>query len=220
MRNPWEELPTEPPFVLHADRPLVEEFNQRVRPEQQLALHLIPQPFLGNREAPLVVLGANPNIRGGHSAGPVAAAIQANLGPDPQRHLLIGLLPEFEQTPNADWWRRDCLRELLDRGLPPRWLASHILAVELHGYHSRKWRRPSVPFPSQRYGFWLVERAIDRGATIVPTSCQRHWETFVPRLASYPHRVVKKNRRSRSKRVSEGNLGYEGFDTVLRALAE
>jgi hypothetical protein len=141
------------------------------------------------------------------------------MGADPSHHSLTGLLPEFEDTPNAEWWRHDCLREVLAAGFDPQWLAGHILSVELHGYHSRTWRRPPRPFPSQQFGFWLVNRAIDRGATIAALSCLRHWEAAVPALGSYARLIVKSNRKSRSKRISVGNLGDESFQAVLKALS-
>lgn len=219
VKNPWHDLPTDPPFVLPIDHAPVREFNEKAQLDKRLDLDLIPQPFLGNRDAPLLILGANPNVRGGHAGGPVAAAIRANLSPDPNGHSLIGLLPEFADTPNAEWWRQGCLPEVLGLGPAPQELADRILSIELHGYHSKAWRRPSTPFPSQRYGFWLVEQAMARGAVIVVLACRGHWETAVPGLSTYRHFVAKQNRRSRSYRISQGNLGHEGFREVLRALA-
>jgi hypothetical protein len=56
--NPWLQLPASPPFVLPADRPHIEAFNNRLRPNQErcrLDLSLYPAPWMGNPQAPLVV---------------------------------------------------------------------------------------------------------------------------------------------------------------------
>lgn len=59
----------------------------------------MPEPFLGDRQAPLVVLNRNPEIG---EQDPVVhrenrayvAALRANLATDPAGHRLVGLLPE------------------------------------------------------------------------------------------------------------------------------
>lgn len=217
MRNPWIDLPAEQPYVLQADHASVMTFNQRVQPKHQLDLNLIPQPFMGNRQARLVVLGQNPNLTGGHPDGPVANAIRANLDSDTHGHRIPGFLAEFEHTPNSTWWRK-CFKVPLASGFSPQKLARCVLAIEFHGYHSREWRLARDPFPSQRFSFWLVEEAMKRGATIVIMRNRRNWQSVVPDLNTYERIVTIKNPRSAT--ISPRNCGIEGFGQVLDALAE
>ena len=60
LPNPWMELPSRAPYVLSSDRPFVEAFNKHADEAKRLDLDLLPEPFMGNRSAPLVVLGLNP----------------------------------------------------------------------------------------------------------------------------------------------------------------
>jgi hypothetical protein len=68
-RNPWLDLPEEPPFVLPGDRPHVEAFNRHnadsAGRKYRLDLHLMPEPFNGNRQAKLVLLNRNPGLSSG-----------------------------------------------------------------------------------------------------------------------------------------------------------
>lgn len=70
--NPWAALPEVPPYVLPKDRLHVEAFNRYVDVKHQLGGSLVPQPFLGDPQAPVIVLGRNPDIIGGHREGPYA----------------------------------------------------------------------------------------------------------------------------------------------------
>src|SRR5436853_436193 len=64
--NPWSRLPDKPPFVLPEDRDKVLAFNFKecLRGNQShvLNLDLIPEPFVGRPDAPLVLLGNNPGV--------------------------------------------------------------------------------------------------------------------------------------------------------------
>jgi hypothetical protein len=219
VRNPWQDLPRKPLYVLEVDRPHVEAFNRRVGPRYQLDLRLMPVPFMGNRTAPLLVLGLNPSfqpdsLRLERGRPRLAKALRDNLGSDRRARVHISLTSEFEDTGGGRWWR-DCLRALID-GRDPNELAPKVLAVDFHGYRSKGWQAIPFTLPSQLYGFHLVESAIDRGATIVVTRGARHWEVAVPRL--YDYRFLVRTNTARIARISPGNCGEEGFAAVRKAL--
>lgn len=92
-----------------------------------------------------------------------------------------------------------------------------MLAVEFHGYHSKKWRHIPVTLPSQRYGFWLVERAIERGALIVILRGRVDWEIAVPELGTYDNRIVTHSHQSSA--ISPGNCGSAGFEQFIHAVS-
>ena len=60
MNNPWRHLPDIPPFVLDSDRRAIEEFNASASADTHVHLDLLPEPFLGNKDAPVVLLNLNP----------------------------------------------------------------------------------------------------------------------------------------------------------------
>lgn len=70
MKNPWVRLPPAAPFVLPEDEPHVRDYNQITgessgRSAYVLDLDLLPVPYCGNWNAPIVVLGLNPFLRQG-----------------------------------------------------------------------------------------------------------------------------------------------------------
>jgi len=220
MRNPWLELPRKPDYVLEIDAPHIEAVNRHAKPEHRLDLRMIPVPFLGNRAAPLVVLGLNPSYQPDSldvetGTAPLAEALRANLGSDPRGHVHPGLASKFAHTGGGRWWRK-CLKALIELGHDPDDLARRVLAVDFHGYRSKSWQAIPLTLPSQHYGFHLVGAAIDRGATIVVTRGVRHWEVAVPRLFGYRSLVLVKNVRSAT--VSTRNCGEEEFARVRKAL--
>jgi len=219
MRNPWQDVPVEPPYLLPADRPYVESFNRHVTLAYRLDVRLLPEPFLGSRGAPLVVLNLNPGIAGSeyrvHNWPAYSRALRANLGADRRGHHQVNLDPAFAKTPGGRWSRK-CFKAVIAAGVNHADLARRVLLVEFHGYHARSWRPIPVTLPSQRYGFWLVEQAMNRGATIIPMRGVRDWEVAVPHLGSYKRRVGIRNPRSAT--ISPANCGQRGFDLVIEAV--
>ena len=60
MKNPWRHLPAEAPFVLERDSDKINAYNSRASAEKYLHTDLIPIPFLGQKNAPIVLLNLNP----------------------------------------------------------------------------------------------------------------------------------------------------------------
>jgi hypothetical protein len=72
--NPWCRLPASPPYVLPDDEPLVRDFNERVGPNRCLDIDkILPEPFVGAKDAPVVLLRNNPGFGKGadHEQGRV-----------------------------------------------------------------------------------------------------------------------------------------------------
>src|SRR4051812_28507789 len=71
MRNPWLDLPSEPPFVLPSDESLLRRHQDWVesgraaaqtRELHRIHLDLVPEPHLGDPSAPVVLLNKNPGV--------------------------------------------------------------------------------------------------------------------------------------------------------------
>src|SRR4051812_43270346 len=117
MPNPWIGLPHDPPFVLPEDAEAVRAFNARASEKTKLRIdEFLPEPFVGNRNAPVVVLGNNP----GYSAEGArlksergfAACMRANLQHAKSEFPLVFLSPT-SPGPTTRWWEKK-LRGLMD----------------------------------------------------------------------------------------------------------
>jgi len=62
MPNPWLRLPERAPHILPEDEAAVTTFNSRLRADddRRFDLELMPEPFIGCRRAPVVILMHNP----------------------------------------------------------------------------------------------------------------------------------------------------------------
>lgn len=74
MDNPWIQLLEAAPFVLPSDQPPIDAFNRRylTNARRTLQLDIRPEPFIGNIEAPIVLLYLNPGYTpDDHSSTPI-----------------------------------------------------------------------------------------------------------------------------------------------------
>ena len=179
MENPWNHLSETPPYVLPSDIEQVTAFNGRPRlPEnKRLQLHVLPEPYIGRVDAPIVFLKLNP----GYSPEDIRFT-NDEYGRQVWRQNILHqsldfpfyvLDPALEWAANAQWWRGR-LRTILDR-FDERLVANTVLCIEAFPYHSAE--RPGFPgiLPSQRYSFSLVRQAIERNALILMANTVGWW---------------------------------------------
>src|SRR6516162_2449817 len=61
--NPWVHVPVDPPYVLLEDARAVGEFNASAGEAHQLQINkLLPEPFVGDPAAPVLLLSNNPGF--------------------------------------------------------------------------------------------------------------------------------------------------------------
>jgi hypothetical protein len=116
--NPWHLLPTCPPFVHRDDAEAVQSFNEQATPAHYLHVDaVLPEPFLGNRDAPVVLLSNNPGYSGKGLAFKTdprfIERMRCNLLHMPLDYPFIYLSPDLN-GPSRDWWERK-LKHLLRR---------------------------------------------------------------------------------------------------------
>ncbi len=222
--SPWTSVPEKTPYVLSEDLPHIEAWNETSRGRDdrfRLRTDLLPDPFLGPRNAPIVFLGRNPGFEGSevedHKRPYFASAIRGNLSDEKSQHVLFYLTEKFADTAGGRWWRKS-LRQLERSGASFEGMARRILAIEFHGYHSRKWTSLPITLPSQSYGFALVKEAMERRAIIIVTRGVDDWDVAVPGLRKYEARFSTLNRQNAS--VSEGNLPSGVFARLLDAVSQ
>ena len=224
--NPWNLLPVQPPFVLSEEKDKVLAFNVNAHPNHFLHLDIIPEPFVGRQDAPVVLLG---NIGGGPefegdqpSAYKLEPAFQdrvrKNLLHDPSDFPLLWFAPGY-YDPGTGWWERklkQLLREFGNGDIAMSKLARSILSVEFFPYSAHRYGHDRLPLPSQKYSFALVRNAVQRGAVIVLRHGERRWRGAVPELATYPNVVrLKEVRRAL---ITPGNCHDDGFQKIVRAI--
>jgi len=185
-QNPWLELPSQPPYVLPVDRSAVETFNAKARPDVFLHLQLIPEPFLGDPDAPVVLLGLNPGYTpekdDEHHRDPAfVQRSRDNLTHRPSQYPFFLVNPAIT-APGAGYWRSKL--GYLIKEFNAETVARSFLCVEFTPYHSVKFgfRRRLT---SQEYSFNLVRRALSRSAIVIVMRARSEWLKALPELIKY-----------------------------------
>ena len=217
MHNPWLLLPETTPFVLPSDKKSILDFNSYAKQEHQIHLELLPEPYLGNPRAKIVLLNLNPgfsksDILFHRDNAYFANTSRANLRHEGQEYPFYLLDPKNLAAPGSGWWRRK-LRWLIDRyGLKK--VANEICVIEYFPYHSAKFGfREGTP--SQRYSHYLVEEAMKSDALIIQMRSRALWQNSNPRLSSYHHYYELKN--PQNPAIS-GNNCPDGYRKILSIL--
>ncbi|MCP9842013.1 hypothetical protein KBY93_15510 [Synechococcus sp. J7-Johnson] len=220
MQNPWSALPTATPYVLASDASLLQSFNARAASKHQFDMLLFPEPFFGSLSATVVVLNLNPgwspDDASVHAQTEFAAMSRSSLAHELKPYPFLHLQPTGS-TPGGAWWFQR-VRELVGEvGFES--VARGLACIQFTPYHSREYSSASPRLPSQEYSFYLVRRAMARGAEIVVMRSVNLWLSAVPELASYArlHRGTK----PRAPFISPGNLksAYQAVAERLRSAA-
>ena len=138
MDNPWIRLPQSPPFVLQEDRTAIDRFNARATELHQIHLELIPEPFLGRPDAPIVLLNLNPGFDPDdtrfHQSDPYfIEQSRKNLLHSPIRYPFYLLNPKLSQSLGHQWWRRKLKAPIAIAGVDK--VASRVLCIDqVRGY--------------------------------------------------------------------------------------
>jgi hypothetical protein len=213
MENPWQSLPTQAPYVYEADQPAIAAFNAKVGEHHRIPTDLLPEPFLGSKDAPIVLLSLNPGF---HELDyltyqdPYALdAWKKNVRHEPQPYPFYLIDPQLAHVAGASWWRKKLKEPLLIAG--PEEVANKFFCVEFFPYHSRKFKYMGSLLESQQHSFTLVNQAMDRNAVIILMRSQREWEYAVPRLTSYPMLFTLRNKQNA---VISRNNCVEGFPVI------
>jgi hypothetical protein len=190
------------------------EFNARAKPEHFFHVDLLPEPYFGSPDGPVVALLLNPGYKAADA--PVHAdrvfqrlardSMAHRLAPTPFLHLLEGF-----DNPGCRWWRR---RTRVLRMHAP--VGERLLALQYVGYKSKAFTAGKLWLPSMEYIFALLRRAMDRGAEVVVTRAHAAWIAAGPGLTHYPRLHRTKN--PRSPYLTPGNLHPDSFGAIVRAM--
>src|SRR5215212_1247502 len=132
IENPWTSLRMEAPYVCEPDKPAVAAFNARASDDYRLQTDVLPEPFLGRKDAPIVLLNLNPGFDESDNLAyedPHAFdAWRKNAYHEPLAYPFYFLDPQFPHAGRARRWKQnlDVLKtsaatETIGGGtLPPR----------------------------------------------------------------------------------------------------
>lgn len=219
MENPWPHFPRTAPYVLPEDAPLIVAFNRTARSEHRFHLDVLPEPFLGAPDAPVLMLNLNPgyNVHNvvNHARSEFIRANRAQLEHRAAEYPFYLLDPAVEFDSGHHWWSKR-LRQPIE-ALGRRAVAAGLLCVEFFPYHSKKCGFPTrTRIPSQTYSFHLVRQAMARGAPVLLMRARKYWCRGIPELATYPRLHTLRN--ARSPYLSRRNCP-DGYDAILEAIS-
>jgi hypothetical protein len=198
--NPWRDLlPSGEPvmlpagglFVLPIDRSKVEEFNERRGPSHAHYLHvdkILPEPFVGDRQAPIVLLSNNPgagSLELTYNLHPrFVARMRDNYHHRPSDYPFGFLAPDYEGRGRV-WWASKFKHLIKEFGEVV--VAGNVLNVPYFPYPSQRFDHVRLCVRSQDYGFSLVRDAVERGAVVVLMRRRTRlaWFGAVPGLQEY-----------------------------------
>lgn len=218
MENPWIKLPISVPYFLPDEQQLIQYFNASVSESHCIRPELMPEPFLGDINAPIVLLNLNPGFDDReipfHNQNEYFIhRCRDNLLHKPGEYPFYLLDPGISESLGHKWWIKRLRDPIKVAGL---WkVANKLFCVEYFPYHSKRFRSINRILDSQRYSFSLVETALQRNALVIIMRGKRLWVEAIPELIRYPKLFQLRN--PRNVDVSQGNCpdGYQELTRIL-----
>ena len=158
MNNPWVDLPLNAPFILGDEKRAVDEFNFRVEEIYSIRPELIPEPYLGDPNAPVVLLNKNPGFDAReipfHTTDEAfISASRANLLHQPLEYPFYLLDPTLKGSLGQKWWMKRLKAPVRVAGI--QMVAKKLFCVEYFPYHSIRFKSMGIILQSQQYSFPL-----------------------------------------------------------------
>jgi hypothetical protein len=181
-------------------------------------LDLLPEPFVGSLDAPVVLLNLNPGFsaedHAAHAEVGFRSAVLRTLRHEPQPYPFHYLDPAGI-SPGHRWWHQR-LGQVLAQ-FPAEHVASRLLCIEYFPYHSLKFAHAALRLPSQEYSFELARQAVARNSVVVLLRGNELWLGAVPALASHSKLF---HLRSRQNVTLSPRNCPGGFERVIETLAD
>lgn len=190
MKNPWLNFNISGEMVHQLDRDSFSLHNASVVADYKFLPQLAPEPWIGDPEAKLLVLLANPGATRGDVLGKKQEGADlinqlsiANLNHSIKDYPHFFFNPILEGTDGHTWYKKR-FGHLIEATSAQN-VSKKVLSCELVPYHSFSWKKPRVMPPTQSYTFEIVRNAIERGAVILIGRGKADWFKNVPELSKY-----------------------------------
>lgn len=226
MKNPWLDLNVRsyaPRYVNAADEAVLDAYDIKQRgPEFDLATHLMPEPWVGRLDAPVVLLLANPGVAEREADpewSPSAAErhrAQATLRLKKLDLPYYWLDEELANTDGFEWAEHLLKRVVGDVGREQ--VARNLVSLSAHPYHSLEFDDRLRSLPSQRFTIAALRRAIANDALVVALRARKYWFSAVPELEAHDIR----GRVLRAEVAPESAItprNCSDYDALCRALS-
>ena len=229
MLNPWLNFESASAvksgeYLHDLDKAQVVMYNLKARSDsRKLLTHMLPEPWAGAIDAPVVVLQGNPGANEDEARldwRPTAAQRQAalaTLAGEKLDYPLYWLDPKLSST-DGGRWSEQRLKKLIEAAGRDS-VSRSLLLLETYAYHSRQFASRITSLPTQQYTDYLLQQAIARDALVVIVRSKKYWMEKVPALAEHEMRgLVLTTSSWQNASLSPGNLkaGYELLLSRLR----
>ena len=226
--SPWTGLTKiDGKWFIPEDLPHIEAFNAAEREKKHpnekvmIDLTLVPEPYAGRLDAPIVLLSLNPGAAADdpewHGKSSLQELVLANLRQEPSEWPLHYLHPDLKDSPGGRWYRK-LLKPLIAAAgggeTGTQLVSQRVLNVEFHGYHSISYLPLPVTLPTQRWMFSRLLYHLDERAVVIGLRGKVSWVTALPELA----RVAKWAHSAQTSLVSPNNVGEKTFADAIAAL--
>lgn len=200
----------------------------------------MPEPYMGNPEANIILLYSNPGISSDkseeqeHRNENFRNTLIRNLTHDKVEFPYYYLNPDFEETAGAKWIikRTDEIVKKFDVKLNDKkkvlkLLSNNFFTLQLHPFHSREFQSLQKPFSKQAYTMDLFLQAFDRvkkqEALMICTRSYTEWNSIFQNLTKTKENLSDltnfiRTKSARSAYLTKRNLGEENFDALIAKL--
>ncbi len=185
--NPWPALGCEAPFVLTEDRLAVVGFNARATERTRLELDLLPEPFVGRVDAPVLLLALNPGVSDGDFALHTEEFFRRRVRACHRQEAVdcpYYYLDPAVTGPGARWSARVLGPLIREVGLAK--VARGVVLFEYVPYHSRRFAHHQLSLSSQAFSLACVRESLPQAAAVFVTRGLRLWSRAVPELLGHP----------------------------------
>jgi hypothetical protein len=230
MDNPWEKVDGN---IAECDKDILGQGKLKPpkNPLYTLNFNLLPVPFIGNKDAPILYLTLNPGDIDRDIYYQYKNINDLNLQHDESSNLFCLKFPydcpsgfpsdpePNKPSPAFDWWylKLKVLIDNKDIGIDK--VAKNIFVIEYIAYHSKQYGNLKKRLKSQEYSFWLVKEAMKRDALIIISRSIELWYNAVKGLEDYSNKVILINKRQ--PYVTKNNCCPQNkFDDIVKILKE
>ncbi|MGI4788384.1 MAG: hypothetical protein ACRYFS_05985 [Janthinobacterium lividum] len=190
LQDPWGDLPTNPPYVLPCDKPILDQFSPKLIGDTAVRLDTLAYPYLGNpKTADVLLLALNggfaPEVLNYLSDDPVYVDQRRKSLTFESDYPFFYLDPRFSYTLGYRWWRKRLSYFIERQG--QKAVANQFACIQFFPYCSARYKELPKILPSQEYSFGLVRQAIKDKKEIVLMRSRAMWLAAVPELKDYPY---------------------------------
>jgi len=237
VENPWEAFKKEENYFFEQDKKIVQEFNKNLGPHPKyIDFDLMPEPYIGNPNANVVLLFTNPGLKGNEKQNyedfpTMKKVLKRNLTHENIDYPYYYLNPAFKDTDGGKWIYKRMGRIIKKIG--PKELSNKIFTIQLHPYHSNAFEELKETLQGHNYSMSLLSEAIKRNALIIFTRSHKEWNSAynkfdssvkdlkeIEKINFIELKTPMKNTTPRSPFFIESYMGKENFKKLLSKLEE